>query len=166
MEIVKISWMDATSPCPGMGPLEEMKQIKPVPVESVGYLLVDDEEKVSLVMSQSEEDHGCDLLIVPRGMVVSMVRLVPTEPSYDYIPWGNPTGDKEPTVFKFWPHWLSASGRTEFPPAYRPTGKDETAAGCEAKEIQHPPRTASCFTIDSSSTYTPPTRNLHNLVGC
>lgn len=82
MDIVKVTCLDATSPCPGMAPLEEMKTVEPVPVESVGYLLVSDDTKVSLVMSQSEGDHGCDLLVVPKGMVVKMERLV-TYSAYD-----------------------------------------------------------------------------------
>ena len=75
MEIVKLTWKDATSPCPSITTIEFLKEVKPVDVETVGYLLVDNEEQVSIMSSKSEEDHGCDLLVVPRGMVVKLEKL-------------------------------------------------------------------------------------------
>jgi len=56
--LVKITWLDATDIETGWLPLQEMKDKKLLGVESVGWLIKENEEKITLIACWDETDQN------------------------------------------------------------------------------------------------------------
>lgn len=70
--VVEISWSDANTRG-RWGSREEYLQHKPAPIVSVGYLLVKDKEKVTIIQSQGVDfDDVADAICIPTDWITRM----------------------------------------------------------------------------------------------
>jgi hypothetical protein len=76
MDLVKIEWIDAMSDDNTWQPIKELKEQKLRPVEFVGWILHQDQEKVITISSFDEESQtGGGGTTIPRSCIVRMIRL-------------------------------------------------------------------------------------------
>ena len=79
-QIVEVDWLDAGCEI-GNIPLEAVRELTPMPRKNVGYLVVDDKEKIIISSGWlGDNEHNTEAyennLVIPAGMVVSIKRLV------------------------------------------------------------------------------------------
>ena len=79
MKIVEVEWMDAQSSLDPMT-ISELKEQKPALTKSVGYLMLEDKEKIVLSFMNfgfniNEEPLMKHYQIIPKGMVKKIKRL-------------------------------------------------------------------------------------------
>ena len=76
MDLVKIEWIDAMSDDNTWQPIKELKEQKLRPVEFVGWLLHQDQEKVITISSFDEDTQmGGGGPTIPRSCIVRMIQL-------------------------------------------------------------------------------------------
>ena len=76
MDLVKIEWIDAMSDDNTWQDLKELKEQKLRPVEFVGWVLHQDQEKVITISSFDEESQmGRGGTTIPRSCIVRMIQL-------------------------------------------------------------------------------------------
>ena len=76
MDLVKIEWIDAMSDDNTWQPIKELKEQKLRPVEFVGWLLHQDQEKVITISSFGEDTQmGGGGTTIPRSCIVRMIQL-------------------------------------------------------------------------------------------
>ena len=71
MRLVLVKWLDAISHESGWKAVDKVRTQKPPLVRSVGYLVADTKEHVTIVSSIVEGDCDGDVTI-PRGMIKSI----------------------------------------------------------------------------------------------
>ena len=76
MDLVKIEWIDAMSDDNTWQEIKELKAQKLRPVEFVGWILTQDQEKVITISSFDEESQmGGGGTTIPRSCIVRMIQL-------------------------------------------------------------------------------------------
>ena len=76
MDLVKIEWLDAMSDDNTWQDIKELKEQKLRPVEFVGWILTQDQEKVITISSFDEESQmGGGGTPIPRSCIVRMIQL-------------------------------------------------------------------------------------------
>jgi hypothetical protein len=76
MDLVKIEWIDAMSDDNTWQDVKELKAQKLRPVEFVGWILHQDQEKVITISSFDEESQmGGGGTTIPRSCIVRMIQL-------------------------------------------------------------------------------------------
>jgi hypothetical protein len=79
MDLVKIEWLDAMSDDNTWQDLKELKEQKLRPVECVGWILHQDQEKIITISSFDEESQmGGGGTTIPRSCIVRMIQLKET----------------------------------------------------------------------------------------
>ena len=79
MDLVKIEWIDAMSDDNTWQDIKELKEQKLRPVEFVGWILTQDQEKVITISSFDEESQmGGGGTTIPRSFIVRMIQLKET----------------------------------------------------------------------------------------
>ncbi len=80
MRMVLVEWTDACSDDAGWKPLKKIKKQTPVIVMSMGFLVKDDPDYVTVIGSHVPFDDTTDGdVTIPRGMVRSITELVVKE---------------------------------------------------------------------------------------
>ncbi len=75
-DIVEVEWLDAQSGFGSPLSLEELEKEKPLHTFSVGYLLKEDQEKVTLgFMMFGEDEFFKHWQLIPRGMIKKITRI-------------------------------------------------------------------------------------------
>ena len=76
MDLVKIEWIDAMSDDNTWQDVKELKAQKLRPVEFVGWILTQDQDKVITISSFDEESQmGGGGTTIPRSSIVRMIQL-------------------------------------------------------------------------------------------
>ena len=76
MDLVKIEWLDAMSDDNTWQDIKELKAQKLRPVEFVGWILTQDQEKVITISSFDEESQmGGGGTTIPRSCIVRIIQL-------------------------------------------------------------------------------------------
>ena len=74
--LVKITWLDATDIETGWLPLQEMKDKKLLGVESVGWVIEESEEKLTLIACWDDTDeNGGRGVVIPKPWIVKREKL-------------------------------------------------------------------------------------------
>jgi hypothetical protein len=71
MKIVEVIWNDSKGVTSGWEPKDELEQLKPVHINSVGYLLEDREDYVTILQSDSA-DEVVGRMTIPKGCIRDM----------------------------------------------------------------------------------------------
>jgi hypothetical protein len=78
--VVLVEWLDAFTGDAGWKHLKKLRKQAPVLVRSVGYVVTDDPDYVTIAASHVPSDDDCDGdVTIPRGMIKSITDLVPKE---------------------------------------------------------------------------------------
>lgn len=78
--MVRVSWVDAQEGCVGWTELEEMMDSPLAQCQEVGWLLVNNEEKVVVMRSWNQEGQdGGACIAIPNSWVLDIEVLVPVE---------------------------------------------------------------------------------------
>jgi hypothetical protein len=76
MKVVLVEWLDAYTHDSGWKSIKSVKKQGPVLVRTVGFLVKEAEDHVTVAASHVPHDDHCDGdVIVPRGMIKSIVEL-------------------------------------------------------------------------------------------
>ncbi len=76
MDLVKVDWLDAMSDDNTWQDIKELKEQKLRPVECVGWILHQDQEKVILISSFDDESKmGGGGTVIPRCCIIRMTEL-------------------------------------------------------------------------------------------
>jgi hypothetical protein len=71
MEMVKVKWRDAVSD-EGSYTMEEIDDIKPLEITSIGFLWFEDNEKLVIARDTFPNDHYRGLLVIPRQNIAKV----------------------------------------------------------------------------------------------
>ena len=78
--MVRVSWVDAQEGCVGWTELEEMMDSPLAQCQEVGWLLVNNEEKVVIMRSWNQEGQdGGACIAIPNSWVLNIEVLVPVD---------------------------------------------------------------------------------------
>jgi len=78
--MVRLTWVDAQEGCVGWTELEEMMDAPLAQCQEVGWLLVNNEEKVVIMRSWNQEGQdGGACIAIPNSWVLEIEVLVPVE---------------------------------------------------------------------------------------
>jgi len=84
--MVRLTWLDAQEGCVGWTELEEMKAAPLAECQEVGWLLVDDGDKVVIMRSWNQDgQHGGACIAIPQSWVIRCETLVPVDDVKDLI---------------------------------------------------------------------------------
>ena len=80
VHMVRITWVDAQEGCVGWTDLEEMMDSPLAECQEVGWLLVNNEEKVVIMRSWNQEGQdGGACIAIPNSWVLNIEVLVPVD---------------------------------------------------------------------------------------
>ena len=75
--IVEVEWVDHSEDSNQWGPIEEAKEWTLSPYKSVGYLIAEHEDRITLMSCVSSEGHdqGCGVMCLSRAMIKNITIL-------------------------------------------------------------------------------------------
>jgi len=78
MKMVLVEWLDAYTHDSGWKSLKSLRKQEPVLVRTLGFLVKDAPDYITVAASHvPHDDHGDGDVIIPRGMVRSIVEVKP-----------------------------------------------------------------------------------------
>ena len=84
--MVRLTWLDAQESCTGWSTVEEMESSPLAECQEVGWLIVDNDEKVVVMRSWNDDGaHGGACIAIPQSWVLKKETLVPIEQVYDIL---------------------------------------------------------------------------------
>ncbi len=78
--MVRLTWLDAQESCTGWSTVEEMEESPLAECQEVGWLIVDNDEKVVIMRSWNDDGaHGGACIAIPQTWVLRTEVLVPVD---------------------------------------------------------------------------------------
>lgn len=69
MTFLLVEWLDAVTE---IGWVDEPLELVPARCFSLGFLICSDAQKITLAQTKAEDNEPCNLITIPKGMVVSI----------------------------------------------------------------------------------------------
>lgn len=86
LPMVRLTWIDAQEGCVGWTELEEMMDAPLAECQEVGWLLVDNDEKVVVMRSWNQDgQQGGACIAIPQSWVLNCEKLLPVDDVADML---------------------------------------------------------------------------------
>lgn len=84
-KMVRLTWLDAQESCTGWSDWEEMTSSSLATCQEVGWLIVDNDEKVVVMRSwHAEEEQGGACIAIPKSWVIKVQELGIIEEDFEW----------------------------------------------------------------------------------